>query len=79
MAEKRLSFFTDVSGKLFKRSRTENMLSSPCAENILCSFPIVTSLKSLNLQKQKCKGDSISDFNPETAIKQWMVSYIVIV
>jgi hypothetical protein len=28
MAEKLVSFFTDVGGKLFKRSRTENMLSS---------------------------------------------------
>jgi hypothetical protein len=29
MAEKLVSFFTDVGGKLFKRSRTENMLPKP--------------------------------------------------
>jgi hypothetical protein len=49
--------------KLVKNNRRGRMKSNTLNDLVL-----------INIQ-----GDSISDFNPETAIKQWMVSYIMIV
>ena len=49
--------------KLVKKKRRGRMKSNT-----------LNDLMLINIQE-----DSISDFNPETAIKKWMVSYIMIV